>query len=237
MTPGTPSGLKRVLLVDDHELVRAGMAELIEAEPDLTVCGTAEDVPGAMEQIRETHPHVAVVDLVLKEGSGLDLIQQIHALDDSIRIVVSSMHDDKLYAERALRAGATAYVNKQEPAEKLLEAIRQVLAGRVYVDENIADRILLRVARNDDDGPRSAIETLSNRELEVLELIGAGRTTREIAEKLNLSVKTIDTYREHLKDKLGLDSANALLRYAVAWILDPDGTREASDPGSPDDDA
>jgi DNA-binding NarL/FixJ family response regulator len=226
---GSPT---RVLVVDDHELVRSGLSDLIEAEADLTVCGTAADVPGALELVRETHPHVAVVDLMLREGSGIELIKQIQSFDSTIRIVVCSMHDDKLYAERALRAGATAYVNKQEPAERVLEAIRHVLSGRVFVDESIADRILLRVARGEEDGPRSAVETLSDRELEVLQLIGAGLTTRQIAEKLNLSVKTIDTYREHLKDKLDLDSANALVRYAVAWSLDPEATVEK--PGDPD---
>lgn len=213
---------KRVLLVDDHELVRAGMSELIEAEPDLTVCGTAADTPAAVELVRTTQPHVAIVDIMLREGSGIDLIKRIKAIDSTVRVVVCSMHDDKLYAERALRAGAMAYVNKQQPAERVLEAIRRVLAGRVLLDDSIADEILLRVARGDGDGPSSAIESLSDRELEVLELIGAGLTTRGIAEKLALSVKTIETYREHLKDKLGLDSGNELVRYAVAWSLDPE---------------
>jgi DNA-binding NarL/FixJ family response regulator len=230
MSPTTSRSVKRVLLVDDHELVRAGMSDLIEAEPDLTVCGQAEDVPGAVELVRESSPHVAVVDLTLREGSGIDLIKQIRSIDPTVKVVVCSMHEDRLYAERALRAGATAYVNKNEPAERVLEAIRKVLAGRVFVDESIADRILLRVARGEKDGPRSAIETLSDRELEVLQLIGDGLTTRQIAEKLHLSVKTIDTYREHLKDKLGLDSANELVRYAVAWSLDPDAAAEMVDP-------
>lgn len=224
---------KRVLLVDDHELVRTGMTDLIESEPDLTVCGAASDAPEAIRLAEETSPHVAIVDLMLREGSGIELIRQLQALDSTIRVVVCSMHDDKLYAERALRAGAMGYVNKQEPAERILEAIRHVLDDRVFVEPSIADRILRRVARRDDDTPQSAIDSLSDRELEVLQLIGAGLTTRQIAEKLNLSVKTIDTYREHLKVKLDLDSATALVRYAVAWSLDPeDPPSETSPPES-----
>lgn len=230
-TESQSQGLKRVLLVDDHELVRAGMAELIEAESDLSVCGEAGEAPTAMRLVAETQPHVVVIDLMLQEGSGIELIKQIKAVDPTIRMVVCSMHDDKLYAERTLQAGAMAYVNKQEPAERILEAIRSVLADRVFVNDEIADRILRRAAKRDEPTPVSAVETLSDRELEVLELIGAGLTTRQIAEKLHLSVKTIDTYREHLKAKLNLDSATSLVRYAFAWSLNPDRANEAVEQG------
>jgi DNA-binding NarL/FixJ family response regulator len=230
------NSVKRILLVDDHELVRAGMAEMIEEEADLTVCGGAADGPTAMRLVDETRPHVAIIDLMLEEGSGIELIKQINAKDSTIRMIVCSMHDDKLYAERSLRAGAMGYVNKQEPAERIVEAIRRVLAGKVFVDEAIADRVLRRVAGRESRGPQSAVEALSDRELEVLQLIGQGLTTRQIAERLHLSIKTIDTYREHLKVKLDLDSAAALMRYAVAWSLDPDQAGEAVEGAGPTDD-
>jgi len=215
---------KRILLVDDHEFVRNGMSALIGAEPDLVICGEAADAPRALELVGKTQPHVVIVDLLLREGSGVDLIKQIKALDPSIRMIVCSMHDDKLYAERVLQAGAMGYVNKQEPAERIVEAIRQVLQDRIFVNESIADHILRRAAHRDDRQNLSAVEKLSDRELEVLELIGQGLTTRQIATKLQLSIKTIDTYREHLKTKLELDSATSLVRYAVAWSLNPDET-------------
>jgi DNA-binding NarL/FixJ family response regulator len=218
-------GLKRVLLVDDHELVRSGLAELIGAERDLQVCGQAPDAPTAMQLLHDTSPHVAIVDLMLQQGSGIELIKQIKASDPTVRIIVCSMHDDRLYAERALQAGAMGYVNKQEPAERIVEAVRHVLADRLFVKQEIADRILRRAARRGDAEAPSAIETLSDRELEVLELIGQGLTTRAIADKLGLSVKTIDTYREHLKLKLDLGSATELVRFAVAWSIDPEVAR------------
>jgi DNA-binding NarL/FixJ family response regulator len=214
--------VRRVLLVDDHELVRSGMSELIDAEADLTVCGEADGAPRALQLVRETHPHAMIIDMMLQEGSGLELIKQVKAIDPAIRMLVCSMHDDVLYAERALRAGAMGYVNKQEPAGRIVEGLRSVLEGKIFVNEAISDRLLRQVARCDDDTVRSAVETLSDRELEVFHLIGEGLTTREIAEKLHLSIKTIDTYREHLKAKLALDSATALMRYAIAWTLSPD---------------
>ena len=210
----------RVLLVDDHELVRTGMRELIHGEPNLSVCGEAADASTAMRLVEETRPNVAIVDLMLRTGSGLDLVRQMRASDPTIRVVVCSMHDDTIYAERVLQAGALGYVGKQEPADRILYAIREVSAGRVFVRDEIADRILRRAAGRCGETPRWSIETLSDRELEVLDLLGAGLTTRQIADRLHLSVKTIDTYREHLKVKLDLESATALVRFAVARNLD-----------------
>lgn len=217
----TRGGTTRVLLVDDHEIVRAGMKDLIESEPDLEVCGQASGAPEALTILRETHPHVVVLDLSLAEGSGIELAKQIKAEEPTTKVIICSMHDDMLYAERALHAGAMGYVNKQEPAERILDAIRGVLEDRVVVSRRIAERILHRAARRDRTSG-SPIESLSDRELQVLELIGQGMATREIAETLHLSVKTIDTYRENLKTKLGLNSATELVRYAVAWTLDRD---------------
>lgn len=233
----TSSSARRVLLVDDHELVRTGIAELIASESDLTVCGEAADAPTALRLLGEARPHVAVIDLTLQEGSGLELIKQVRALNPDVKMVVCSMHDGNIYAERALQAGAMAYVNKQEPAETIVTAIRRVLQDRIFVSEEIEDRILRRkVLGRERDGSATAnvspVESLSDRELEVLELLGNGLTTREIAARLNLSAKTIDTYREHLKAKLDLSSATELLRYAVTWNLDPDRVRRKAGEGT-----
>jgi DNA-binding NarL/FixJ family response regulator len=212
---------RRVLIVDDHALVRSGLSELIGHEAGLEVCGEASDAATALTKVKETQPDIVIVDIMLKEGSGVELIKQIRALDPSIRMLVTSMHDERLYAERVLNAGAMGYVSKQEPAEKVIQAIRQVLAGRVYVSEQMADRVLRRVSHGAEDPKQSPLDALSDRELEVLNLIGQGLSTRQIAEQLHLSVKTIDTYREHIKSKLNLKTANELVRYAVAWTLDP----------------
>lgn len=206
-------GRSRVLIVDDHELVRAGLAELIDQEPDLAVGGEADGVSAAMECVKAERPDVAVIDLSLRDGSGLELIERIHEYDPAIPILVLSMHDELLYAERVLGAGALGYVNKQEPADRVLKAIRRVLDGQRYVSRRMAER---QVGAAGPDS-RSPLERLTDREMQVLRLIGAGKATREIAAELQLSVKTVDTYREHLKAKLGLESANELLRYAVAW--------------------
>jgi DNA-binding NarL/FixJ family response regulator len=186
-----------------------------------------------MRLLHETRPHVAIIDLMLEEGSGMELIKQIKAADSTVRMIVCSMHDDNLYTQRVLQAGAMGYVNKNDPAERVIDAIRRVLAGRIFVNEAIADRILRRVAQTGDKEVGTPVDRLSDRELEVLGLLGQGMTTRQMAEKLNLSTKTIDTYREHLKTKLDLDSATALIRYAVTWSLDPDSVAEAGAETSP----
>ena len=217
----TISNPTRVMLVDDHSLVRDGLAELINAQGDLHVCAQASDVSTALRLIREHKPELIVVDLMLRDGSGTELIKQVVELDSDIRILVCSMHDESLYAERVLAAGAMGYVSKQEPSRIVLEAIRRVLEGRVYTSEDIAERVVRRATGKSDAGEGSAIDVLSDRELEVLGLLGQGLSTREIAERLELSTKTIDTYRENIKVKLGLKNANELLRFAVAWTLDP----------------
>lgn len=213
-----PAG--RILLVDDHALVRRGLAEMIDREPDLEVCGEAADASRALDLIETAEPELVIVDITLKEGSGLELIKQIKVRHPSVRMLVLSMHDEKIYAERALRAGATGYLNKEEPADNVIEAIREVLAGRIYLSGQMADRILHRLVDREADLERSPIDALSDRELEVLELIGRGLTTRQIARELRLSRKTVDTYRENLKAKLQLSTAAELVRFAVAWTLD-----------------
>jgi DNA-binding NarL/FixJ family response regulator len=210
----------RVLLVDDHALVRRGLADLVGDEPDLEVCGEAEDTSEAVACVAELHPDVVIVDLSLKTGHGLDLIKRLRAHDDGPAVLVLSMHDEALFAERALRAGALGYVNKQEAPAKVIEALRQVLAGKVYLSGTMTERLLKRAAGGAEAGVRLPGETLSDRELTVFDMIGQGLATREIAERLHLSIKTVETYREHIKAKLGLKNSAELSRHAAQWALE-----------------
>lgn len=219
----------RILLIDDHALLRRGLAELIDQEPDMEVCGEAEDAAAALDLVEEETPDLAVIDLSLRDSSGLELIKQIKSRFPDVSLLVLSMHDENLFAERTLRAGAKGYVNKEEPAEKVIEAIREVLAGRIFLSGKMADRILHRLVDRDSGLERSPIDTLSDREFEVLELIGKGLTTRQIAKQLHLSRKTVDTYRDHLKTKLQLKTANELVRYAVAWSLGEEAEEAAAE--------
>jgi DNA-binding NarL/FixJ family response regulator len=209
----------RILIVDDHPIVRRGLRQLIGSEPDLEVCGEAADAPDAMQKVVETHPDLVIVDISLQSGNGIELIKQIKAYDARIKMLVSSMHEESLYAERSLRAGAMGYVNKEAAPESLIEAIRQVLKGGVYLSGGMTDRLLRRVVTG-EDVQRYSVENLSDRELEVFELIGAGLATRQIAEKLHLSIKTIETHRENIKAKLALANSSELARRAVQWVLE-----------------
>ena len=207
----------RVLIVDDHPIVRRGLADLIGHQPDLEVCGEAADVTEAMQVVEATQPDVVLVDLALKSGHGIELVEQIKARRDGIKMLVSSMHDEMLFAERTLRAGAMGYIAKQEPTENLLEAIHQVLRGEIYLSPRMSSRLLHHVVGGKalEEDP---IASLSNRELEVFEMIGDGLGSREIAEKLHLSIKTIESHREHMKAKLGLTRATELVSYAFNWF-------------------
>jgi len=209
----------RVLIVDDHPIVRRGLAELIASEPDMRVCGEASDTTEAMRLVKTAQPNVVIVDICLKSGYGIELIEQIKAYNEHIKMVVSSMHDESLFAERALRAGAVGYINKQEATEKVIDAIRQVLHGEIHLSPAMASRLLHSVVGGEplDHNP---IKNLSNRELEVFEMIGQGLTTKQIAGKLHLSPKTIETHREKIKTKLSLANANELNRRAVQWTLE-----------------
>lgn len=209
----------RVLIVDDHPIVRRGLTEMINQEPDLEVCGEAADTTEALEHVKARSPDVVVVDLSLKSGHGIDLIEQVKAFDERIRMIVSSMHDEALFAERALRAGALGYLSKQEPAGKLIDAIRVVARGEIYLSATMSNRLLYAVVGG-DRLDRNPIATLSNRELEVFEMIGQGLATKQIAGKLHLSPKTIETHREKIKSKLNLSNSNELNRRAVQWVLE-----------------
>ena len=210
----------RVMIVDDHPVVRHGLAHLIEADPHLQICAQAETGEQALELLRTTEPEVVVVDITLGGISGLELIKRIKAQKPELKMLVTSMHDERLYAERALRAGALGYVHKQEALEKVVHAIHQVLRGELYVSPGIAEHMLHRVLRgSQEDGDGSPLQRLSDRELEVFQLIGMGLSTREIAQKLHLSPKTIETHRDHIKTKLQLSNNTELVRHAVEWSL------------------
>jgi DNA-binding NarL/FixJ family response regulator len=208
-----------VLIVDDHPIVRKGLAQLISHEPDMNVCGDAEDVEQALAAVVRLHPDIVIVDLTLKKLSGLDLIRQLQNLQPDLATLVLSMHDESLYAERALRAGARGYIMKQEGTDKLVTAIRTVLAGDIYVSERMAARMLGKlVGGRSSEAPGSVMDRLSDRELEVFELLGRGLSTRQVAERLNVSVKTIESHREHIKQKLQLRNANELIQHATQWV-------------------
>jgi DNA-binding NarL/FixJ family response regulator len=215
-----PPAKTRILVVDDHALVRHGLTALIGNEPDLEVCGQAADVAGGLAQAAALRPDLAVVDLSLQNGHGLDLIRQLRARFEDVKVLVLSMHDEALFAERALRAGALGYINKQEATGRIVEAIRQVLAGKVYLSAPMTERLLRQVAGPPGVQARLPAERLSDRELTVFQMIGQGLSTRQIAERLFLSVKTVETYREHIKSKLGLKNAAELSRHAAQWALE-----------------
>jgi DNA-binding NarL/FixJ family response regulator len=210
--------MTKILIVDDHPLVRTGFAQLIGDCPDLEVCGEAGDMADALKQIDACVPDLAIIDLSLAGGSGLDLIQHIKSRDRGILMLVASMHDETLYAERVLAAGARGYINKQEAQENIIPAIRQVLSGKVFLSQHMTDRLLSGMV--DANGEKRAIDSLSNRELQVFELIGQGATASQMAEQLNLSVKTIETHQAHIKRKLGLGSAHELIQRAIRWVMD-----------------
>lgn len=207
----------KILIVDDHPIVRRGLAELINQEQDLIVCGQADDAYDAMEAIKALKPDMVIVDISLKEKSGLEVIKDIKAQYPALTVLTLSMHDESLYAERALRAGAKGYIMKLEATEKVITAIRKVLSGQVYVSNGVAARMVGKFVGGGPDVGASEIDRLSDRELEVFCLIGQGHGTSEIAERLHLSVKTIETYRAHIKEKLNLASAAELLQYAIRW--------------------
>ncbi len=212
---------KSVFLVDDHALTRRGLAEMINEQPDLEICGEAATASEALEKIRALTPDLAVIDLSLEEGSGLELIKDIRYNDETIRLIVASMHDEDIFAERVMKAGAQGYVNKNEPAQRFIDAIRTVLKGNIFLSDRLSDRIMRRaIGQTNGETTTSPLDTLTDRELQVLEMIGQGMKTRDIADQLHLSIKTIDTYREHLKVKLSLKSGNELVHYAVAWVLE-----------------
>lgn len=209
---------RRIFLVDDHPVVRRGLVDLLGNERGLAVCGEAADIPSALEGIRRTKPDLVLVDISLKSASGLDLIRAALALDPELRVLVLSMRDELVYAERALQAGALGYVHKEVPSGQIIEAVHAVLEGRVHLSERMAGRALSRLVGRGSSPLAPAVDDLTNRELEVFELIGRGYTTRRIAERLQRSVKTIESHRENIKSKLGVTTGTELIRRAVKWV-------------------
>jgi len=220
MQVSSPPTKARVFLVEDHPIVSEGLAILIGSEPDMTVCGCIDSVAGAIERIDEIRPDVVVVDIALGDESGLNLVKELHARDKKMPILVLSMHDETLYAERALRIGAKGYVMKNQALDTVRTAIRKVLTGEIFLSEKMVTQVLKRVVNVRGPETQSPLATLTNREFEVFKLIAQGAGPTEISQVLNVSVKTIDTHRDHIKEKLSLKSGAELRIYATRWYAE-----------------
>jgi DNA-binding NarL/FixJ family response regulator len=217
MPAKSKSAAKKVLIVDDHPMMRQGLAQLIDNEPDLKVIAEADTGGQGLDIVVKEKLDLAVLDISLPDRNGLELIKDIRSVKPELPILIISMHDEALYAERVLRAGARGYIMKQEGGKKLLQAIRQVLTGQIYVSEKMSARILETFSGRKTEQSASPVARLSDREFEVFQLIGQGKGTKEIAQHLNLSVKTVEVHRAKIKEKLGLQTATDLVRYAVRW--------------------
>lgn len=212
-----------IMIVDDHPLVREGLITLISNQRDFCLSGEASGIAEARELVRETHPDVVIVDLTLKDGNGITLIKELKEQYEGIKVLALSMHDETVFAERALRAGASGYVSKHEASRTIIQAIRTVLDDKLYLSERMMNRVLSRAVGSKQPQPqeqRSPVERLSNREIEIFEMIGHGLTSRQIAQQLDLSQRTVDTHRENIKDKLELKNAVELTKHAVQWVLE-----------------
>lgn len=213
------AGKKTVLVVDDHPLMRQGLALLINQQQDMQVCGEAEEAQAALQAIARLRPDIMILDISLNGPDGIELLKNIRASDPDLPVLVLSMHDEAIYAERALRARANGYIMKQEATEKVLIAVRRILSGEVYLSERMSNKMLQQYIGGAPNMIESRIASLSDRELEVFRRIGEGRATREIAEELHLSVKTVETYQAHIKDKLALRSGRELIQHAIQWKI------------------
>lgn len=211
-------GKTRILLVDDHAVVRFGIAQLINRQTDMTVCGEEEDASKAMGAIESLKPAMVIADISLKDSSGLELVRNIKAQHQNMPVLIVSAHDESIYAEIAFRAGALGYLMKEEALEKVITAVRRVLSGAIYVSDSLAAKMLQQQIRGQSNINESPVKGLSDRELEVFQLIGQWKTTREIAAELHLSVKTIEYYREQIKRKLSLKNAAELTQRATSWV-------------------
>jgi len=208
----------KVLLIDDHPLLRTGIASLINQEKDMIVCGEVDDSIQALDAIAKTNPEVIILDISLKKMSGIEVLKHIKASYPKMKVLVLSMHDEGIYAPRALRAGASGYIMKLEAPDNVIVALRKILSGEVYISESMATRMLSRMVGGRPSPISSPMELLSDRELEVFTLLGKGDGTRDIAQKLHLSVKTIESHRAHIKEKLNLKNATELVHNAVQWV-------------------
>jgi len=213
----------RVLLVDDHPIVRQGLARLIEREADLSVCGEAEGAHTAFHAIETLRPDIVLLDISLNGPDGLEVLKEIRVKTGSLPVLILSMHDESIYAERAMRAGANGYIMKQEATEKVLIAIRRILQGDVYLSDRLTTTMLQQYVRGGAATKSSPLLNLTDRELEVFRLIGEGHGTRQIADELHLSVKTIESYQAHIKEKLALRNARELVQHAIEWTVNLNG--------------
>ncbi len=207
-----------ILIVEDHPIFRMGMKEMIDHEPDMKVCGEAEDVNTALELVKSCRPDLAIVDLSLKESNGMDLVREIHDHHQPCNTLVLSMHDEALHAERCLLAGAKGYIMKQEASESVVTAIRNIMVGHIHVSSRIMSHLLNVFRKQPDLAHASPLARVTDRELEIFQLIGNGLSSKQIAMQLNISIKTVGTYRERIKDKLHLSNASELIRFAVIWV-------------------
>lgn len=222
--PAAPVNTKtRVFIVDDHPLLRKGLGELINQQLDMIICGEADDAPEALKAICQIQPDLVIVDISLKSQNGIELIKNIKAINPSTQVLVLSMHDESIYALRVLKAGAKAYVMKQEVVDKVMEAIRRIRAGKVFVSERVAAQMLSQVVDGNDPSRNSPVDALSDRELEIVTMIGNGTPTREIAKRLSISIKTVESHRAHIKDKLSLTNATQLVQWCVRWVEENKG--------------
>jgi DNA-binding NarL/FixJ family response regulator len=213
----------RVLLVDDHPIVRQGLGLLIDREADLSVCGEADGAHTAFHAIATLRPDIVVLDISLSGPDGLDVLKEIRMKTASLPVLILSMHDESIYAERAMRAGANGYIMKQEATEKVLVAIRRILQGEVYLSDRLTNTMLQHYVRGSSPTKKSPLVNLTDRELEVFRLIGEGHSTRQIADELHLSVKTIESYQAHIKEKLALRNARELVQHAIEWTVNLKG--------------
>jgi DNA-binding NarL/FixJ family response regulator len=209
---------RRVLIVDDHPVVREGIVHLINQQPDLVVCAEAEDGDTVLQKVREQCPDILIIDITLKTGDGLELTRQLRDQGIEVPILILSMHDESLYADRALRAGANGYIMKEEARTDIIEAIHRVAERGIYVSDSVRDDLLGAGRRRRGDGFRDRLGSLTDRELEVFRLIGMGQATQDIAKQMRISRKTVESHRVHIKEKLGVTHLNELLRLAVHWV-------------------
>jgi DNA-binding NarL/FixJ family response regulator len=209
---------KRILLVDDHPIFRHGLEDLLKQQEDLTICGHADSAPAALEGMRNLRPDLAIVDVSINGANGIELVKQMKAELPHLPILVLSMHDESLYALRALKAGALGYVMKAEALQHVINAVRRVLDGRIFVSPRFGEKLIFQAVHGSDSGSQSPLDRLSDRELEVLMMLGKGHNTKSIAQELNLSVKTIETHRAHIKEKLAFTDASEMVRFAIDWV-------------------
>lgn len=227
----TKQGPARIFIVDDHPMFRYGLGEMVNRQKDLKVCGEADNVQDALKAISEINPDVIIVDISLKGMDGLELIKRIRSRNHRPFILVLSMYDEEFYASRAIQAGANGYIMKEEASERVIDAIRKVLAGDIYLSERMMARIVRQFAGDPSRSSLSPIDVLTDRELEVLRLFGLGLGTRRIAEELHISEKTVEAHRLHIKEKLGIPDITALIRFAVRWVDHAGFLRETPENG------